>query len=471
MIVRLIPLLILVLFRFYDLGARPIHHDESVNGWFVDGILAKGFYSYDPQNYHGPFFFYILTLFEKIFGRSVEALRIPTVIIGSAITFTPLLFRKWLGDLGAFFSCLIFALSPALVFYSRYSIHETFFVFSMILFFYNWLKVRKEGFTVQSVFGFGLTLGLLATLKENFVLFGGCLVLSEGILWIIGMKPSAKLNSRFWFSLGASFLIGFLFIVICFTGFFQDGEGITKFLKAFELWSETGSHGNGHQKPIYYWLSLMLNYEWPALIGLGLAFFSIKKGPMALRLLAVLSVSHWLVYSLVSYKTPWCMMSFYWGLILIAGYWFSVWYQTNLKALVIAGLMGGLSWSGYLAYDVSYLNPDQDGHPYIYGQTYHDMLVPLKEIVDRGLANPALHDSLRIQVVSSFTWPLPYVLGEFKQVAYYGQQNTPPTLEGDYVIMDKDFEPEMSRRLQGSYLRGETRSRQWANPIVFFKKH
>ena len=70
MIVRLIPLLILVLFRFYDLGARPIHHDESVNGWFVDGILAKGFYSYDPQNYHGPFFFYILTLFEKIFGTS-----------------------------------------------------------------------------------------------------------------------------------------------------------------------------------------------------------------------------------------------------------------------------------------------------------------------------------------------------------------------------------------------------------------
>jgi predicted membrane-bound mannosyltransferase len=56
----LITLLALIFFRFYDLNLRPIHHDESVNGWFVDGMFKNGFYNYDPNNYHGPLYFYFL---------------------------------------------------------------------------------------------------------------------------------------------------------------------------------------------------------------------------------------------------------------------------------------------------------------------------------------------------------------------------------------------------------------------------
>jgi hypothetical protein len=122
------------------------------------------------------------------------------------------------------------------------------------------------------------------------------------------------------------------------------------------------------------------------------------------------------------------------------------------------------------ARDVAWTKPDQDGHPYIYGQTYHEMVDVTKTLLEAAEERPGLKDTLRIQVVSGFTWPLPYLLGGFRQAAYYGRDNAPPVLNGDWVIFDSNFEPEMAPRLQGEYTRIEARSRQWAFPLLFFKK-
>ena len=164
------------------------------------------------------------------------------------------------------------------------------------------------------------------------------------------------------------------------------------------------------------------------------------------------------------------MLSYYWGLILVTSYWSAKLLATRYRYAVLTVGILGLIYCGYRAYDVAYANPDQENHPYIYGQTFHDMMVPLNQIVARGKADPNLHQTLRMQVSSSFTWPLPYVLGEFKQVGYFGETNTPAVLDGDEVIMDKSFEANLAPRLKGTYTRIETRSRQWAAPIVFFHR-
>ena len=471
MIARLVLLLILLLFRFYDLGVRPPHHDEAVNGWFVDGLLNRGYYVYDPQNYHGPLFFYVLTLFEQIFGRNVESLRASTVIFGSLLCVTPFLFRKWLGNTAAWIAAFILAVSPALVFYSRYAIHETPFVLATILFFYYWLRIRDEGMRGKNIAGFGITLGVMAGLKENFVLFGASLGLAEVLLWLHSRKTPVTFNRRFWLGLLAGTAIASVIILITYTGFFQDPNGIQNFFKAFALWFQTGEKGNGHQKPFEYWLKIMGALEWYALLGLllvPLPFF--KKAPEKLRLVGVLCTLLWLLYSVVAYKTPWCLLSFYWGLIFVTAYWAATWIKS--QRFLVGGLGTlGLLISAYQAFDVAYAHPDQEGHYYIYGQTFHDMMIPLGEIVERGRLNPALHASLRIQVLSAFTWPLPYVLGEFKQVGYFGEANTPAVLDGDEVIMDKTFEERFAPRIKGNYTRREYRSRQWAAPMVFFHRN
>src|SRR6476620_3992942 len=67
--------------RFFLLGIKPPHFDEGINGWFVDQVVKNGFYKYDPTNYHGPVHFYVLLLFECLFGRNVWALRLPIVLV------------------------------------------------------------------------------------------------------------------------------------------------------------------------------------------------------------------------------------------------------------------------------------------------------------------------------------------------------------------------------------------------------
>ena len=476
MIMRLLPLVILLLLRFYDLGIRPAHHDESVNGWFVDGLFNRGYYVYDPGNYHGPLFFYILALFERVFGRSIESLRYATILFGSAITFTPFLFRKWLGKYGTWFAAIIFTVSPAMIFYSRYAIHETPFALACILFFYFWLRIKEVGFTQKNIWGFGLTLAAMATLKENFVLYGASLFLGEAILWGIYRKPAFQFNRKLWIGLLSAVTITTVITAVIYSGFFQDPHGIPNFFKAFEFWSQTGEKGNGHQKPFYYWIQVLTQFEWYAILGLLLVPFAVfmKKVPSEVRLAGATCGVLWLIYSIVAYKTPWCLLSFYWGLIFVFAYFLDRWMLSFKKSTwvgwVIMPFCFGCAISLFQAYDAAYENPDQEGHFYIYGQTFRDMMGPVNEIIVRGHEHPELHASLRIQVISSFTWPLPYLLGEFKQVGFFGENNAPEILDGDEIIMDQQYEVKYGPRIKGDYTRTEVKSRQWAGPIVFFKK-
>ena len=95
---------------------------------------------------------------------------------------------------------------------------------------------------------------------------------------------------------------------------------------------------------------------------------------------------------------------------------------------------------------------------------------PLNQILDRVKQNPELKKNLRIQVISKFTWPLPWVLGEVKQTAYYTEKNLPPKLDADYLIMDDEFEAMMAPRIQGEYTHETYPARQWARPMTIFTR-
>ncbi len=319
----MLPLILLLAFifgRFYDLGIRPPHHDEAVNGWFVDGLFRNGFYKYDPQNYHGPIYFYLLALSEMILGRSVEALRTVTVLFGGLLTVSPFLFKRWIGDRASWIAAFVLAVSPAVVFYSRYAIHEIPFAFFTAVFFYFWLRAREEVFSWKILLGLGFCLGVLACLKENFVIFIGCLFIAEIMTRIYGKMIGDKtIPFPKNFSLyGGMFLIAFALIAVVFSALGRDEAGISNFFQAFNLWTETGSKGNGHQKPFEYWIKVLGTMEWPTLIGVLLSPLALKrKLTSSIRLLSVVSVGVLLAYSIVNYKTPWCLLCFQWGFVLL----------------------------------------------------------------------------------------------------------------------------------------------------------
>lgn len=139
---------IATLLRFVALGLKPFHHDEGVNGWFLKTLFTDGVYKYDPANYHGPTLYYISLAFAKMFGLETIPVRASMAIFGVLSVVLVLFLRRYIGTFGSLLGALFVALSPGMVYISRYFIHEILFVFLSlavvvsILFF---IEKRKAG--------------------------------------------------------------------------------------------------------------------------------------------------------------------------------------------------------------------------------------------------------------------------------------------------------------------------------------
>ena len=120
--------------RFYWLELKPLHHDEGVNGWFLTNLFREGVYKYDPANYHGPTLYYISLGFVEAFGLETLPIRWSVAVWGVAMVVLAFYLRPYIGRLGALFTALFLALSPGMVYISRYFIHEIFFVFLSLAF-------------------------------------------------------------------------------------------------------------------------------------------------------------------------------------------------------------------------------------------------------------------------------------------------------------------------------------------------
>ena len=115
--------------RFFALPLKPFHHDEGVNGFFLTTLFRDGVYKYDPANYHGPTLYYIALAFAKVFGLETVSLRASVGIFGVLTVVLIFFLRRYIGKIGSLAAALFIALSPGMVFISRYFIHEIFFVF------------------------------------------------------------------------------------------------------------------------------------------------------------------------------------------------------------------------------------------------------------------------------------------------------------------------------------------------------
>ena len=133
--VFLAAILLAAALRFPGLALRPMHADEAVHADKFGTLLEGGGYAYDPSEYHGPTLYYLTLPSAWLQGarRYVEidevTLRAVPAALGVALVAAHLGAGAFLGTAGAAVAALLVAISPAMVFYSRYYIHETPLVF------------------------------------------------------------------------------------------------------------------------------------------------------------------------------------------------------------------------------------------------------------------------------------------------------------------------------------------------------
>ena len=134
--------------RFFWLELKPLHHDEGVNGFFLTTLFREGIYKYDPSNYHGPTLYYVALAFSKAFGLETVSIRASVSIFGVLTVVLAFFLKRYIGKIGALAAALFLALSPGMVFISRYFIHEILFVFftlAIVVSVLYFIEKRKAG--------------------------------------------------------------------------------------------------------------------------------------------------------------------------------------------------------------------------------------------------------------------------------------------------------------------------------------
>ena len=92
-------LLVAAIMRLWDLGARAMHHDESLHALYSWNLYEGLGYQHNPMM-HGPFQFEANAAVFFILGDSDYTARLVYALMGTALVGLPYLFRSRLGRLG-----------------------------------------------------------------------------------------------------------------------------------------------------------------------------------------------------------------------------------------------------------------------------------------------------------------------------------------------------------------------------------
>jgi uncharacterized protein (TIGR03663 family) len=106
--------------RFWDLGARAFHHDESLHAQYSWYLFNNGDYDHNPMM-HGPFQFFGTAFNFLLFGVSDYTARILPAFAGTALIGLPFFLRRQLGRSGALIAAGLIAFSPTLLYFSRFA--------------------------------------------------------------------------------------------------------------------------------------------------------------------------------------------------------------------------------------------------------------------------------------------------------------------------------------------------------------
>jgi uncharacterized protein (TIGR03663 family) len=179
-------ILVAVATRFWDLGSRAQHHDESMHAFYSWELYRGRGYIHNPL-LHGPLVFHATALTYFLFGASDYTSRVAPAIFGLGVVIAPYFLRKWLGRYGALAAGAMFAISPAFLYYSRFIRMDIFAAAFEILLFIGVVKYLDER-RDRYLFLTAGTLALLFSTKEvsyiTTFIFGTFLLLLLAWEWL-----------------------------------------------------------------------------------------------------------------------------------------------------------------------------------------------------------------------------------------------------------------------------------------------
>jgi len=442
-------LILAVALRTSRLDIRPMHGDEAVHACRFGQLLEANNYRYDPTEFHGPTLNYFTLIPALLSGRHTYAslteitLRIVPVFFGLILVLMPLLLLDGLGRPVAVVACVLTAISPAFVFYSRYYIPEMLlvcFTFGMIACGYRYARSPKWIWALRT----GVLAALCFATKETSVIAFGAVIVALVVVLLTRKDGQPTLNLVRPGHLVLAIIGAVVVWGLFYSSFFNNPAGLIDSFRTYAIYFERAGHNQFHIHPWYYYLQLLIYSKaemgppWTegfivvmALVGL-LVIIS-RRGVSGLdsnllKFIAFYTVIMTVVYSAIPYKTPWCLLSFYQGMILLAAVAVVAvvnLFGRTLSRVIVAAFFATFAMDLVLqAFVANFISFAEPGNPYVYAHPTKDVLTIARRIEEVSRAYPAGRD-MPVWVVcpEGDYWPLPWYLRSFKSVGYYNDVN------------------------------------------------
>ncbi len=471
--------------RLPRLRQRPMHGDEAVHAIKFGELLEQGVYKYNPNEYHGPTLNYLtliparLSSAEELTQVSEVTLRIVPVIFGVLLVLLILLMGDGLKSGAAVYAAVLTAISPAMVFYSRYYIQEMLlvcFTFSAIVFGYRYTRNKNIIWALLT----GMSLGLMHATKETCIIAFGSMLLALLLMFLM-WRPKGTLVNAFK-AIKSSHLIaalaaGVIVSALFYSSFLTNPGGIVDSVRSYTTYFNRAGGNSLHIHPWHYYLKMLIYSRYAdgpiwteALIVLlavvGFIAAMTKKSLSCanvhlLRFIGFYTLVMTVVYSVIPYKTPWCMLGFLHGMILLAGVGAVVLVKllpNVLPRLIILFLLFEssvlLSWQSYLS---NYKFYSDSLNPYVYAHPTIEVFTIAEKIKEYASSHEDGYD-IPIDVIcrEDDYWPLPWYLRSFKKIRWSNKVvNDAPS--APLIIASPDFESALTNKL---YVRSPQQERQ-----------
>jgi uncharacterized protein (TIGR03663 family) len=491
-------LLLAFVLRFWQLDLKLLHHDEAVHSWFCYQFLTTGAWQYDPS-YHGPFLYYVTTGMFAMIGPSDFAARLLPALFGFAII--PLVYAVYrigyIRENQMLVATLLIAISPDMVYFSRFLRHDIFMLFFTMLLLVAILYYFERGQTRFAALAAVAAAGALCCKEEMPVIILIFAVFFAFSVW----RGRFTLPPQWKTDLMLAVILGFAIMSVLYSAFFSHVDTLvgqdfsittqglnfkmntTGWYQAIDHW--TAMHNQQRLGgPMYFYIPLFLLYELPifilALIGTiqfmttGLhpvrvvkkvrnwirrRRYTLPAGDLAaitlqqirdrkeaggkseefFRFCIVWMISTMALYAFVGEKVPWLIIAQLLPMIFVATYRLD-WQKT---AFVFAGCLFLIVVTWHVAFV-----PVDINEPIVQVQNSED----LREVM--GL----MDNTSLVVVASEHYWPLPwYYRGDVwnKKIKFYGSINDIGTITGNdpgmIILHDTESYPSLEGYQKKTY--------------------
>lgn len=319
-------LLLSVFAHVWQLGRRPLAHDEAIDAFFSWQARGWGVVKYDPV-YHGPLRFYLEGFILGHFGTTAGWTRAIAVLAGVAATFLIARSRRLLGNFGAPVAAVLFTISPTILTVTRTGREDSLtglVSVALLLVVADALVELRPRHIVWS----GSLVAVSFALKETTFILGFSGACFMAALAVVALRRPSGNGRRFFKAVQRvgtlpwmwSAIVFIAIMMVVFTAGFRYGAGFgSGLVDGIRYWATQHSVRRGSQHWFFYG-TIYVAYEWLILSVAAVGFVvSARRRSIVGAWFATMAGVQFAVYSWAGEKYAWLALHPLIPAVLLAG--------------------------------------------------------------------------------------------------------------------------------------------------------